>query len=183
MGIKDCTCDESHQSACPEPSAVSQIFVLPKPPFLYVVPFSNLGYVQTHQCPQEKDHCHILDEKSKLGKYIVKPFPKKNGLFCVFPLCWIQVYSYDAVGWEQERNIYANLDCFFVCFGPVGLVNASTFGYQSQEIWVHAVQVAVQKLEHQMCVQASREITGELVLLLEGLGGEGQRGICWLPGP
>lgn len=52
-----------------------------------------------------------------------------------------------------------NLYKLLVCYSPVGLVNASLNGYQSQVIRVLSLRQELQKLRCQTCTQAlSREI-------------------------
>ena len=69
--------------------------------------------------------------------------------------------------------------CSFVCYSPVGLVNASPIGHQSQTIWVSVPRAAAAEAGAQMSVPAP---SWEILVIwsrLEGVGGGGIQWISW----
>ena len=66
-------------------------------------------------------------------------------------------------------------NCFFVCYGSVGLVNANPGGYQSQVIWGPVPQAVAAKAEvTDVCTSSFQGDTDDLVLLLEQVRGRRQ---------
>ena len=67
--------------------------------------------------------------------------------------------------------LHSSKNCFFLCYSPVGLVNASSVGYQSWVIWGPIPRVATAKGGvPNICISSFQGDTGDLVLSFEPTG-------------
>ena len=81
------------------------------------------------------------DPQAAAGKLCSQTPSRENlgdGHFYLLPLHWAQVYSHCAI---CPFN-----NCFFVCYSPVGLMNASPTDFQSYVIWGPALLVVALKV-------------------------------------